>query len=181
MNSARDAAGPAPIAPTAPDHGADALVGLLQKEGLVADAQLRYATRVRAKLDGQASLLKVLQDLDIIKPEHIRQAVRANPKSVRLGDLLIELGHLRDADLRAALAAQAAATERRKLGEILVESHFITEQKLTDVLGDLLGIEAVEPRVSEIEPTLLAHINLRMCQECVLIPVAERDGSVTVA
>jgi type IV pilus assembly protein PilB len=181
MSTVRESTGPAPTPVTAPDHGADALVGLLQKEGLVADTQLRYATRVRAKLDSHVSLLKVLQDLDIIKPEHIRQAVRANPKSVRLGDLLIELGHLRDADLRAALAAQAAATERRKLGEILVESHFITEQKLTDVLADLLGIEAVEPRVSEIEPTLLARINLRMCQECVLIPVAERDGSVTVA
>jgi type IV pilus assembly protein PilB len=102
--------------------------------------------------------------------------VRANPKSVRLGDLLIELVHLRDADLRAALAAQAAASERRKLGEILVEGHFITEQKLTDVLGDLPGIEAVAPRVSEVEPTLLARLNLRMCQEGVLIPIVERDG-----
>lgn len=181
MQAVRDATDPSPPPTAAQAQGADALVRLMQKEGLVTDAQLRYASRVRDKLDSPVSLLKVLQELDVIKPEHIRQAVRANPKSVRLGDLLIELGHLRDADLRAALAAQAAAIERRKLGEILVESHFITEQKLTDVLADLLGLEAVEPRVSDIEPALLARINLRLCQECVMIPLVERAGEVTVA
>ncbi len=181
MNSVRHATSPAPATMTAVEPNADALVGLLQKEGFVADAQLRHATRVRAKLDSQVSLLKVLQDLEIIKPEHIRQAVRANPKAVRLGDLLIELGHLREVDLRAALAAQAADTERRKLGEILVESHFITEQKLTDVLADLLGLPAIEPRVGDIEPALLARVNLRLAQECVLIPITECDGVVTVA
>ena len=46
MNTLRDATGPAPTSLTGPDHGADALVGLLQKEGLIAEAQLRYAIRV---------------------------------------------------------------------------------------------------------------------------------------
>ena len=168
-------------APATDEHGAEALVALLQKEGLVSAAQIQYATRVRTKLDNQASLLKILQELEIVKPETIRQAVRANPKSVRLGDLLIELGHLREADLRAALATQAASPERRKLGEILIESHTITEQKLTDVLADLLGLEAVEPRVSEIEPGLLARIKPRVARECLIVPVAEHDGRVTVA
>lgn len=58
---------------------------------------------------------------------------------MRLGDLLIDLGHLREADLRAALAAQQASGGNKRLGEILVESRVMSERKLTEVLADLFG------------------------------------------
>lgn len=170
-----------PVSATPSTKPREQIVELLVKEGLIDETQLRYAMRVQTRLETTKSLLSVLQELNLVRPEQVRQAVRTNPQFMRLGDLLIELGHLREADLRAALANQAAATEKRKLGEILVESHMITEQKLTDVLSDLLGLPAVEPRVSEIDGTLLARINSRWCIENSFIPLEYRDDKVVVA
>jgi type IV pilus assembly protein PilB len=62
---------------------------LLLKEQMVTDAHVRHAKRVQGKLETPRSLLTVLQDLQIVSADQIRQAVRANPQSMRLGDLLI--------------------------------------------------------------------------------------------
>ncbi|WP_234800809.1 GspE/PulE family protein [Luteitalea pratensis] len=157
------------------------MVTLLLKEQMVTDAQVRHAERVQGKLETPRSLLTVLQDLQIVSADQIRQAVRANPQSMRLGDLLIDLGHLRESDLRAALAAQQAAGGKKRLGEILVESRVMSEHRLTEVLADLLGLPLLEPRVADIDRVLLARMNLRRAQECALIPVSQAGGRVTVA
>jgi type IV pilus assembly protein PilB len=157
------------------------VVSLLLKEQLLTDAHVRHATRVQGKLETPRSLLTVLQDLQIVSVDQIRQAVRANPQSMRLGDLLIDLGHLRESELRAALAAQQAAGGRKRLGEILVDSRVMSEHRLTEVLADLLGLPLLEPRVADIDRTLLARMNLRRAQECALIPVSQAGGRVTVA
>ena len=118
------------------------VVSLLLKEQLLTDAHVRHAKRVQGKLETPRSLVTVLQDLQIVSADQIRQAVRANPQSMRLGDLLIDLGHLRESDLRAALAAQQAAGGKKRLGEILVESRVMSEHRLTEVpaIGDDLTI-----------------------------------------
>jgi type IV pilus assembly protein PilB len=157
------------------------VVALLLKEQMVTEAHVRHATRVQAKLETPRSLLTVLQDLNIVSSEQIRRAVRANPQSMRLGDLLIDLGHLRESDLRAALAAQQAAGGKKRLGEILVESRVMSEHKLTEVLADLFGLPLLEPRIGDIERALLTRMNLRRAQECVFIPVSQAGGRVTVA
>jgi type IV pilus assembly protein PilB len=157
------------------------VVGLLLKEQLITDAQVRHARRVQAKLETPRGLLTVLLDLQIVSHDQVRQAVRANPQSMRLGDLLIDLGHLRESDLRAALAAQQAAGTKKRLGEILVESRVMSEQKLTEVLADLFGLPLLEPRVSDIDRSLLVRMNLRRAQECLFIPVSQAGGRVVVA
>lgn len=167
---------PSPIASTAGD-----VVGLLLKERLVTEAQVRHAMRVQARLESPRTLLTVLQDLQIVTGEQVRQAIRANPQSMRLGDLLIELGHVRDADLRAALAAQKQAGGKKRLGEILVESRVMSEHKLTEVLADLFGLPCVEPRIADIDRGLLARMHLKVATDRVFIPVSQTAGRVTVA
>ncbi len=170
---------PSPAAP-APSPPGD-VVALLLKEHLITEAQVRHGRRVQDKLETPRGLLTVLLDLQIVTPEQIRQAVRANPQSMRLGDLLIDLGHLRESDLRAALASQQASGGRKRLGDILVESRVISEHKLTEVLADLFGLPLLEPRVTEIDRGLLVRMNLRRAQECGFIPVSQAAGRVTVA
>lgn len=159
--------------------GAPPLVALLQTAGFLTDAQLRHAERVQRRLESSKSLLRVLQDLEIVTPDQIRQAIRQQPNVMRLGDMLVELGHVRESDIRAALAVQAVPGEHRRLGQILVDSRAISEQRLAEVLGDLLGVPCVEPRISEIDRALLGHVNLRWCRENCFIPIA-RDGDAVV-
>jgi type IV pilus assembly protein PilB len=164
-----------------PPPATDDVVGLLLKEGLVTEAQVRHAVRVQARLESPRTLLTVLQDLQMVSGEQVRQAIRANPQSMRLGDLLIELGHVRDVDLRAALAAQKQAGGKKRLGEILVDSRVMSEHKLTEVLADLFGLPCVEPRIGDIERSLLGRMQLRVATECQFIPVSQAAGRVTVA
>ena len=165
-----------PVSSTAGD-----VVGLLLKERLVTEVQVRHALRVQARLESPRTLLTVLQDLQIVTGDQVRQAIRANPQSMRLGDLLIELGHVRDADLRAALAAQKQAGGRKRLGEILVETRVMSEHKLTEVLADLFGLPCVEPRIADIDRGLLARMHVKVATDRLFIPVAQAGGRVTVA
>jgi type IV pilus assembly protein PilB len=157
------------------------IVQLLRKEGHITDAQFKHALRVQSKLDTAKSLLKILQDLGAVSEDQVRQTLRANRLTMPLGTLLVELGYLREADLRAALSAQANSKEKRKLGELLIDSHMISEQQLTEVLADFLGFPYVEPRISEIDRALLSKITPRFCLENGFIPIAGSEGKCTVA
>ena len=170
-----------PCAAIAPPPGS-AIVDLLVKEGLVSDAQLRHALRVQQKLETPQPLLKILQELGTVSNQQVRGALRANPHSMRLGSLLVELGYLREADIEAALKTQSKNGGHKKLGELLVDHHLISEQRLTEILADLLGLEFVEPRVGEIDRTLLARVVPRVCLDGNFIPVVRKqDGSTVVA
>jgi type IV pilus assembly protein PilB len=177
-----------PVTQTRKEPGAEGaalpqseIVRLLQKEGQITEAQLQYAIRVQAKLESPQPLLQTLQDLGAVNREQIRTALRANRLSMKLGSLLVELGHLREADLRGALAAQAHAKEKKKLGEVLIESHLISEHKLTEVLADYLGFPHIEPRLAEIDKSLLKRVKLKSCLECSFIPVSLEEGAIIVA
>src|SRR5438093_10624357 len=109
------------------------LAKLLVKEGYLTAEQLAYARKVQSKLATPATLLHVLQELQFVTPDQVRQTLRTNHVSVRLGDLLVELELLRAADLEAALALQKSTQPKKKLGEILVEEHFIEARRLAEV------------------------------------------------
>jgi len=76
---------------------------------------------------------------------------------------------------------QKECEQPRKLGEILVDSHMISEHKLTEVLGDLLGLDNVEPSVGDVEDGLVTRANLRLCQEHGFIPLSRGEDSVRIA
>ncbi len=169
---------PAPAAAAASAH---AIVDLLVKEGAVGAAQLRHARRIQSKLETPRPLLAILQDLGVVSDAQIRAALRANPHSMRLGALLVELGHLRESDIESALKAQVGRGERKKLGELLVDQHLISEQRLTELLADLFGLEFVEPHAAEIDKALLSRVVPRVCLEGNFIPLRIVDGKTVVA
>ncbi len=158
-----------------------AIVDLLVKEGMVSQAQLTHCRRIQSKLETPQPLLAILRELGAVTDEQIRGALRANPLSMRLGTLLVELGHLREADIEAALKAQAGKGERKKLGELLVDQHLISEQRLTEILADLLGLEFAEPHAADIDKALLARVVPRVCHEGGFIPLRVVAGRTVVA
>lgn len=79
---------------------------LLLQAGKITQEQLDYAQRVHAKLTSQSSLLSVLEELHYVTTENVRDTLQANPVSVPLGSLLVECGYLSEANLAMALAKQ---------------------------------------------------------------------------
>ena len=185
MESAAPAATPKSADPAglkASTAGVSQLAAMLQSAGHIDAVSLRRAMRVREKLETPQPLVKTLEELGLIDRATVLATVRANRANLRLGDLLVELGHIRDADLKKALAAQSQDKEHRKLGEILVETHLISEQRLTELLADLLGFSYVEPRIAGIDPKVMRKIAPKWCSQHCFVPLSySADNKVIVA
>ena len=110
------------------------LAKLLIKEGYLTAQQLTYARKVQSKLATPATLIHVLHELQFVTPDQLRQTLRSNHVSVRIGELLVELGYLRPADMEAALEIQKSTHPKKKLREVLIEGHFIEARRLVGEL-----------------------------------------------
>ena len=167
-------------APSVQDTGS-ALAALLIKAGYLTEEQLAYARRVQSKLATPATLLHVLHDLRFVTPDQVQRTLRTNQVSVRLGDLLVELGYLRVADLKAAVDIQQGTQAKKKLSEILVEGHFIEARRLAEVLASQFGLVYVEPNFAELDQELLARGSGKSYAEHLFIPITRQDGKVVIA
>jgi type IV pilus assembly protein PilB len=164
-----------------PVNTGDAIAVLLIAAGHLTAKQLTYAKRVQSKLATPKTLLNVLKDLQYITDAQLQQTLSANPTAIRLGDLLVELGYLHKSELEAALNLQKADKARKKLGEILIEHHFIDAHQLAEVSAYQLGMPYVEPRFTDIDKTLLTKEVLRRATEYAFMPLRKQDGRVLVA
>jgi type IV pilus assembly protein PilB len=149
---------PAPLPGTAQlkavtDTGG-AIANLLVQGEHLTQEQIQYARRVQSKLSSQKPLVSVLKELGLITAQQLRDVLVANRLAVRIGDLLVELGHISLNDLSTAIRIQRETKGSQKLGEVLVENQFITEQKLLEVLSYQLGFELLDPAPSDIDRTL---------------------------
>jgi type IV pilus assembly protein PilB len=173
-----DAAAPAPAKSGVGSDGV--LARFLEQHGLVQTDQLRYAERVRSKLASPKTLLQVLQELGYVEEEALRQALRSDRIGIRIGDLMVELGYLREADLQSALAQQKAK-KNKKLGEILVEGHFIEEKTFIEILSYQLGIPPVDLGGVDLNRELFVRAPLKWYEKHKFVPVAEENGRVLIA
>lgn len=164
----------------ATDSGLE-IAALLLKSGSLAEDQLRYAQRVKAKLVSPRTLVAVMLELGFFSKEQLRETLRSNIVSVKLGALLVELGYLTPSQLQAALGIQRETENSKLLGEILVEQRFIEEYTLAEVLAFQLGYPYLDLDPSEIDRTLLAKVPPHWVAQHSFIPVREQDGAVLVA
>lgn len=179
---AQPAATPPTTAQEAPNaSGSHFIVDLLVKAGQINEQKLRHAQRIQERLETPQPLLRILQELGVVTEAQIRATLRAHPRAIRLGELLVELGHLREADVASALAAQSSGGERLKLGELLIQQHVIAEQRLTEVLADQLGVDLIEPRATEIDKSLVARMVHRVCLDRMFVPIRRVDDKTVVA
>ncbi|MBL8881272.1 MAG: hypothetical protein JNG88_19380, partial [Phycisphaerales bacterium] len=68
----------------------------------------------------------------------------ARPEKIRLGDLLVQQGLLTDEQLKFALDEQKRSG--RKLGRIVVDSSFVTEEAISQALAKQLQVPYVDLR-----------------------------------
>jgi serine/threonine protein kinase len=88
----------------------------------------------------------------------------------KLGDLLVAQGEINQLQLSVALAAQQ--TSNRRLGEILVERGFTTEDKIARCLAEQYGYPFVSPE--EIQPDLdaLGAVDLETALNLRVLPIS---------
>jgi type IV pilus assembly protein PilB len=159
-----------------------AIVELLREEGVLSQEQIGFAERIRAKLTEERPLLSILKELKHVDDQQVRAALQRRRLDVPLGSLLVELGFLDPQDLRVALDLQSQdPSGKAKLGEVLIEHHFVDERKLTELLASQLGFEILEPKLGDLDKKLLARTNASWMLQHEFVPIRSEGDAVVVA
>jgi type IV pilus assembly protein PilB len=93
----------------------------------------------------------------------------ATPFKGRLGDLLIQGNLINEFQLEQALARQAESGGR--LGEVLVSMGFLDARALADALAAVLGLEVLNLRRENVDPSALALVPEKVAREQLAIAV----------
>ena len=100
-------------------------------------------------------------------------------KAKRLGDILVESGHLTNEDIERALAMQKGTNKR--LGEILIDENFISENELIESLKMQLGIDFIDLSKAKIDPALTRLIPKNIAKQYRLVPVKLQNDQLFIA
>ncbi|GFO70099.1 type II secretion system protein E [Geomonas limicola] len=157
------------------------IASMLIKSGHLAPEQLSYAQRVKDKLLTPRTLIAVMLELNFFTRDQLRETLRHNIVSVKLGALLVELGYLKPAELQAALGIQRDGGHTKMLGEVLVEQRFIEEYTLAEVIAFQLGYPYLELEPDQVDRTLLSRMPQHWIAQHSFIPVREEKGRILVA
>jgi len=93
------------------------IISLLIKEGLLTEEKAAYAMRVKSKLAADRTVIDTFLDLKYVDGDQVKNVLRANHLSLRIGDLLTEFGYLSQEKLETALNIQKTQKNKR-LGTI---------------------------------------------------------------
>jgi len=99
--------------------------------------------------------------------------------SVRLGDLLVEMGAVAAEDMDAAVAEAKKSGER--LGEILLKMNLVDEETLMQAIGRQLSVPYVRPSLMEIDPAAVERVPAKLATHYQLIPIGQANGALQVA
>lgn len=154
---------------------------------------------------------EILVAQGLITPEQLAYALEEHRRTgASLGGVLVKLGYITDDDLNAVLGAQIQLDQRKRIGEVLIDQGliteeqvrrgleeqkrsgvqlgkclaslgFISEQKLFDALSAQLDIQHVMLDNFNFDRRLLSLIPEEIVRKYKVIPLFERDGTITVA
>lgn len=100
-------------------------------------------------------------------------------KDKRLGEILVEMNVLSEANLMRALRIQKETD--KIIGQILVEEGYVTEDDIVQVLERQYGIPQIHLNKFNIDPEIPNLINAKMARRYNLIPVKLHDNILSVA
>jgi type IV pilus assembly protein PilB len=157
------------------------IISLLIESKTLLERDVLYAERIRAKLTVQQPLLNVLKDLKLINDETVRDAIQNTHLTIRIGELLVELGYLAPDDLTAAFNIQKESEKGLKLGEILIKYNFIDEKLFNRILSIQLGFPLVDPTITEVDKAMVGRAPLKTLTSHLFLPLKTESGATVVA
>ena len=157
------------------------IVSLLVRSSTITTKQVEYAQRIREKLTTPLPLLSVLKDLKYVNDEIIRRAMIGSSSSLKIGELLCELGHLSEEDLRSAVNIGQEKEKDLKLGEVLIKYNFIDEGLFNSILSMQLGYPLIEVNLSVVSKNTFKKIPLKIAIEHGFLPIHTDDSELLVA
>ena len=100
-------------------------------------------------------------------------------QAIRLGQLLIQQGHLTEEQLERALKLQRR--DGRKLGELLIDSGMVDDEAVLSSLSHHLDMPSVRLRPGLIDPQIVEVIDKEIAEKHLIIPMFKVDAVLTLA
>ncbi|OQY53157.1 MAG: secretion system protein E [Desulfobacteraceae bacterium 4572_89] len=156
------------------------IVSLLLKEGLLTKEKAQYALRVKSKLSMNKTLIDTLKDLKYIDENRVKEVLRANHLSLRIGDLMVEFGYLSREKLNAALSIQKTEGNKR-IGQILLENQFMTESAFIEALSVQLGFPFIDLSIEDVDSKVIENTPIKWCMANHFLPIRKVKGKTLIA
>ncbi len=99
----------------------------------------------------------------------------------RIGQVFVDLGFIDEDQLEMLLEEQRESRPDELLGSIAMNLGMINEEQLAQALAEQWGLQVFQLSEAVIPPDVLEHITEPMAQLYRVIPVAFRDGVLTIA
>jgi MSHA biogenesis protein MshE len=96
-----------------------------------------------------------------------------------LGNLLVTRGLIAGRDLERALARQS--DEGGRLGDIVVELGYITEQALLELLAEQLRMDVLDVNRMQLDPEIAVRLHEEDARRLAAVPLRRVDASIEVA
>ncbi len=157
------------------------IISFLIKEENITEEQAAHAARIQSKLSSSRTMLDILKELGFATEDQIRHSIRINQISMRIGDLLVEIGVINKEKLTAAFEIQKKEGKGKKIGEVLVEQKFITEKKLIDTLSLQLGYPFIDPSYMTLDKSLFTMGNPKWFKNYHFVPVKREGDEILIA
>ncbi|HMC27824.1 MAG TPA: hypothetical protein VKM56_08535, partial [Verrucomicrobiae bacterium] len=97
----------------------------------------------------------------------------------RLGDWLLDQGHVTETQLQLALREQKR--KRKLLGETLLELGFVSQDVLSQFLAEKTQTRSIDLARTAISPEVRQLVPESLARRFTAIPVARKDDTLTVA
>ncbi len=165
--------------PPAQPHGE--VIKLLLRKKLLTEKQVEYAVRINSKLKSTKPILSIIKELGYIDDRQLNDTIKNNTVSLRIGDLLVELGLITEKDLQIALHMQSKSEPKAKLGEVLAANNILDERKFINALSLQLGYELVEPEFTDIDETLVKKGPANYYHSHAFIPIRIERNKILIA
>lgn len=164
---------------TMDDSVSGTILSALMEADILTPEKMKKAKRVKSKLSQGKTMISVLKELNYVTDKQLKKVLRSNRCSLRIGDLLVELGYLSPEKLKAALDIQSRE-EGRRLGQVIVEHQFMSENDFLEALSVQLGFPYVNLSVDELDSQLLEQAPMKWCQTNHFLPVQTHGKKVVV-
>jgi len=156
---------------------------LLVEAGLVPQDTMKRVLqdqKTSAERGGEYRLLgQICVEMHLLSQARLQQFLREHQKSIRIGDLLVNLRRITPADLNKALKLQQSEPKQR-LGEILVNQQMLSENELMEALSLQLGLPVIHPALELMDTSLLEGLDLKYLVTEGILPVSASETEVTV-
>ncbi|MFT5699751.1 MAG: type IV pilus assembly protein PilB [Desulforhopalus sp.] len=133
--------------------------------------QVKYAARIHKKLATPKPLVTILKEQKIVSDEDVNEVIRKTGLSIRIGQLLLELGHISKENLDEAFNIQKDTEKEHKLGTILVKYNFIDNKLFNKILSIQLGYPIQTASLGSVDTNLLRKIPLKVIDQYQFLPV----------